>query len=219
MSPNRATLTILGLYEYNSNDLFSELVIPDGIDTTLLINNILLDCMNFELLYPDYDFMRNIIGIWSNRELDTWNRIKELADLEYNPIENYDRYENSTDAENRQKNNAKTDNISNSAKSNSINTSDDLTRVAGYNADTLGVQDRKTGSSVTNSDAGGESNQSTSENETENSGRVHSSRVHGNIGVTTPAQMITSEIEMYPYLNLIKVITNSFKQTFCLLVY
>lgn len=219
MSLNRATLTILGLMAYDSENLFSDFNIPDGVDKELTINNILFECGGLELLYPDYDYMQNAIALWSERELPTWERIKKLADLEYNPIENYDRYENSTDAENRQKTNAKNDNISNSAKSNSVNSSDDVNRVAGYNSDTLGVESRNTGSGVSHGETSGNSSQDTQENESENTGRVHSSRIHGNVGVTTPAQMIESELEIYPYLNLVNIITDSFKKRFCLLVY
>ena len=41
----------------------------------------------------------------------------------------------------------------------------------------------------------------------------------GNIGVTTSQQMLEQEIEVSAKLNVIKMIVESFKERFCLLVY
>ena len=41
----------------------------------------------------------------------------------------------------------------------------------------------------------------------------------GNIGVTTSQQMLEQEIELSAKLNVIKMIVDSFKERFCLLVY
>ena len=39
---NKQFLSILGMYNYD-NTIFDNLIIPDGVDKELLINNILLD--------------------------------------------------------------------------------------------------------------------------------------------------------------------------------
>lgn len=41
----------------------------------------------------------------------------------------------------------------------------------------------------------------------------------GNIGVTTSQQMLEQEIEVAAKLNVMKIITESFKERFCILVY
>lgn len=48
---------------------------------------------------------------------------------------------------------------------------------------------------------------------------THTSRIHGNIGVTTSQQMLESELEVAPKLNIMNIIIESFKNRFCLLVY
>lgn len=217
-SPNRATLSIWGLMDYDDT-LFDDAVFPESIDGNLLIYNICLECAELELLYPDWDFMKVAISAWSYKELPTWERIANLAGLEYNPIENYDRMENSVDNESRKRDTLRNDSIENSSKGNSVNSDDRLERVAGFNSDALGVKSKSTTGNVSNVSNSGESTQTVTEGETDNTGRVHSSRIHGNIGVTTPAQMITSEIELAPQLNVINYIVNSFKQRFCLMVY
>ena len=47
----------------------------------------------------------------------------------------------------------------------------------------------------------------------------HTSRIHGNIGVTTSQQMLEQELEVAPKLNITNYIVDSFKKRFCLLVY
>ncbi len=215
---NRATLSILGLMEFDDT-LFSDIVLPPGVDSELVVDAICMDCAELELLYPDWDCMKEFIAIWSNRELSTWQKLADMAALEYNPIENYDRIEDSTDNESRVKSNNKNDSITNASRGNSVNSTDDTTRVAGYNSDTLAVQDKGSGASASTSNASGESTQTTRETETDSAGRVHSSRIHGNIGVTTPAQMITSELELAPKINVVNYIADSFKRRFCLMVY
>ena len=88
-------VSILGLYNFNE-DIFSELLLPDGVDKDILVPSILAECSDFNLLYPDYDFMRFMIGVWSKNEQDIWAAMQESTELEYNPIENYDRYESIT---------------------------------------------------------------------------------------------------------------------------
>ena len=217
-SPNRATLSIIGLMTYDDS-LFNGLSVPDGVDGDLVATNICFECMELELLYPDWDIMNFLIAEWSYKELPTWERIYKLSQLDYNPIENYDRLENSVDSESRKRDTLRNDNIDTSSKGNSVNSNDTLERVAGFNSDALGVKGKTTTGNVSNASNSGETKQTVTEGETDNSGRVHSSRIHGNIGVTTPAQMITSEMELAPKLNIVNYITESFKQRFCLLVY
>ena len=217
-SPNRATLSILGLYQYDDT-IFDDISLPTSVDENILIPNLLAECAELELIYPDWDFMKMMIDAWSEKELPTWERIAELAALEYNPIENYDRREDAVDTENRKRDTNRTDTIENTSNGNSVNNTDTLNRVAGFNTPALGVKDKSTTGNVSTVNNSGESKQSVIEGETDNSGRTHSSRIHGNIGVTTPAQMITSEMELAPQLNVINYIIKSFKQRFCLLVY
>ena len=48
---------------------------------------------------------------------------------------------------------------------------------------------------------------------------TRTSRIHGNIGVTTSQQMLEQELEVAPKLNIMNIIIESFKNRFCLLVY
>ena len=68
-----ATLSILGLYNYDST-IFDNLVTPFE-DNENLIQNILMECAELEILYPDADFMKFAIGAWSQKQLPIWNKL------------------------------------------------------------------------------------------------------------------------------------------------
>ena len=92
------TFTILGLYNFD-NRVFSELALPAGfseVDKNTIIGNILGECAELEILFPNWDTCRTMIGLWSKINLAVWDRIFTAANLEYNPIENYNRTETET---------------------------------------------------------------------------------------------------------------------------
>lgn len=86
---NQTFLTIFGLYKYNQ-DIFDDMVIPEGVDRETLLNEIFIKCSNMSLVYPDYDFMKLAIKNWSKSELDIWNRLYEAFTEEYDPLWNVD---------------------------------------------------------------------------------------------------------------------------------
>ena len=49
--------------------------------------------------------------------------------------------------------------------------------------------------------------------------RTIEGNIHGNIGVTTTQQMMEQEIQLLPKINLLKLMVDSFKNRFCVLVY
>ena len=92
-----ATMSILGLYQYN-NQLFDGLRLPEGVDRETLVNNLLAETAEFEVLYPDVEFMANMIAVWSGKELPVWEKLESTLHYDYDPISNYDRHEESTDS-------------------------------------------------------------------------------------------------------------------------
>jgi hypothetical protein len=50
-----------------------------------------------EVLYPNPVVFKNLLGVWSQKNLDVWNRLYATTQYEYNPIENYNRYEEGSD--------------------------------------------------------------------------------------------------------------------------
>ena len=91
-----AKLTLIGLYEWDES-LFNDMILPEGIDKDLLIQSLLLEKGEFEALYANPGFMKNAIKIWSMKWFRTFAEWLKGTQATWNPIYNYDRYEESTD--------------------------------------------------------------------------------------------------------------------------
>lgn len=90
-----AWLSLLGLYHYD-NDLFNELALPEEIDREDFIMNLLSECAELEVIYPDGEIMRQMIGAWSRSRLNTWERIAAVLYENYDPFVNIKRDETRT---------------------------------------------------------------------------------------------------------------------------
>ena len=92
-----ATMSVWGIYQI-SPTLFDGLSVPDGIDKENVKDNILLQSENLEVLYSNPDFLKAAITVWSTERLPIWEKLYATTQYEYNPIENYDRYEQGTNS-------------------------------------------------------------------------------------------------------------------------
>ena len=91
-----AKITLLGLYQWD-NDLFKDMILPDGIDKDLLIQSLMLKGGEFEVLYADPAFMRRGIAVWSSKWFRTFSEWLRGTQASWNPIHNYDRFEDIKD--------------------------------------------------------------------------------------------------------------------------
>ena len=86
------TLSPLGLYRWDET-IFDLMQIPSELDKPTLIDNLLSETAELEVLYPNPVVFKNLVGVWSAKQIDIWNRLYATTQYEYNPIENYNRYE------------------------------------------------------------------------------------------------------------------------------
>ena len=86
------TMSPLGLYRWDDT-IFDLMQIPSALDKPTLIDNLLTETAELEVLYPNPVVFKNLVGVWSAKQLDIWNRLYATTQYEYNPIENYNRYE------------------------------------------------------------------------------------------------------------------------------
>ena len=91
-----AKWTLMGMYNYD-NTIFNEMLLPTGIDADLFKSSLLIEKGEFEVLYPDPDFMKNAIKIWSAKWFRTFSEWLRGTQAQFNPIYNYDRYEEGWD--------------------------------------------------------------------------------------------------------------------------
>ena len=87
-----ATLSPLGLYTWDET-IFDLMRIPEALDKNTLIDNLLTETAELEVLYPNPVVFKNLVGVWSAKQIDIWNRLYATTQYEYNPIENQNRYE------------------------------------------------------------------------------------------------------------------------------
>lgn len=90
--------TLIGMQEYETT-LFDTLELPEGYDKQTFIDSLLLEHGEKCVLYTDPDFMKYSIGIWSRKWRLELTRIYEALTAEYNPLYNYDRFEEISDGE------------------------------------------------------------------------------------------------------------------------
>lgn len=235
------SLSVLGLYKFNDH-LFDDMILPTGLDNTdrqTVIGNILRKCAELEILYPDYDFCKEMIGLWSKFKKPEWDRIYKLQTMSYNPIENYDRTEietTTTDmADTHSGNDTRAESGSDTQliKSNSTETNSgtDSTgnSITSYDSNQYQPHDKTDfihGHTVKD-DSSGNTSTMYGKNETFTHGEkiaregevTRELHISGNIGTMTVQDMATQEIELSAKLNIFEIIADSFKETFCLLVY
>ena len=199
-------LSSLGMYNYNDT-LFDNLQLPSGINKDDVIDSILFETAELELLYSDYDYLKDLIGLWSKRELPTWEKLLELFNEDYNPLYNVDAWETLT--ENRDLHGTR--NIEESG-----NNTEDATntiKVTGFNNNSF------TNSEQTTVDVD-RNNTSNSDEISSDTGTITTTnRRYGNIGVTMSQQMVDAEMRVRPKMNIINYITESYKKRFCLMIY
>lgn len=220
-----ARLSIQGLYQWD-NTIFDELQLPELVDRDSLINTILVDFSDIEVLYPNSDVMKNVIGIWSTARLPVWEKLESTLHFDYNPIENYDRNEEWNDTNTRtntiNKNETRDLTSSNTSDENTSNNSDITEQITAYDSDELVTSGKTTSENTGNTtidstitDTGTVKNNDT-ENENTTNKRV--GRAHGNIGVTTTQEMIEAERKCVMF-NMIDVIKKEFADKFLIMVW
>lgn len=241
----RATLSILGLYQREPT-LFDELELPAGMKKDVLIDNILYEAASLEAYYPDPSFMKFMIGRWSFMNQNVWQKLYDTTVLEYNPIYNYDRTEEwtenekmldgrtaaSTETETRNLATGETSRTDSNGDVTTTGTMKTELNVSGYNEvtftpseETIETPDTMTSNNVIvdgTRNATDTGTVSIDKKDTESLDRkrdnLRTGRAFGNIGVTTTQQMIQQERDTVTF-NMYKVITDSFVDRFCLMVY
>lgn len=239
-------MTLYGMYQYDPT-LFDGVTLPEGMDKTLMVNQIIRQSGD---LFPYYQVPPEVklaITEWFTRRKDNFAKLWQGFTADYNPIENYDRHEDSTetpDITHTVANNGKdittsngtntetpniTHTISNSGSDNSTNTAE----VQGFNG-TDYTPNSKTSSEGSSSTSGTDTESGTRTTETddnttttkeasgttkESGTRTYTSRIHGNIGVTTSAQMLQGELALRQSLDIYALIAEEFETDNLIQVY
>ena len=90
-----AQMSLWGLYQVDPT-ILDGLILPTGMDADNLKDNLLLETESMEILYPNTLFLKMAIQVWAAERLDVWTKLYNTTQLVYDPIENYDRREQSS---------------------------------------------------------------------------------------------------------------------------
>lgn len=194
---SKAKITLIGLNNYcvaHGYSLFDQVLIPVGIDRDMLIHSILLRAGEFEVLYPNPDFMQDVINSLFKRWYRTFSKWEQALNIEYDPLSNYDRKEEWTD-------NSKADTTTDST-SNGGNT----LKVSSYDSDAMHDKEMSLGNNKSNIVS-----KSSADNK-------RTGRAYGNIGVTTSQQMLDAELSIARF-NLYNQIADIIVRDICIMVY
>lgn len=202
-------LTLIGATMYRKT-LFDSLALPDGYDKTIFIDSLLLEHGEKSVLYTDLDFLEYSIGAWSRKWSEELKRIYMTLTEAYDPLHNYNRYEEYKDKETGEK--SGTDKTNSSGTNSSTRTPDLTTeqKTAAFNSGDYQptAQTTETGTEKTD----GKFGQEEAGEFSEKNGRTleHTAHLYGNIGTTKSQEMATDEINLRTNGNLYTIATSLF---------
>ena len=207
----QAKISVMGLYQWN-NDLFSLMSIPEGLELDVFVNNLLAEACELELLYPNYEVMKVLIGSWSAKCLPIWEHLYETTQYEYNPIENYNR----TDTGRINRSNTRVHSGTDTETRTTNSQSDEY--IAGFDSVPSGNNDGLVKNDRLENTGGGTNSLAHGEQIADNGLDTTSLTSKGNIGVTTTQKMIREEREIAEF-NIYDKMIRDFIDRFCIEVY
>lgn len=223
-------LTLIGLSNYTNGSIWDNLSLPDGVDSTILIDEILRKGGEFPCIYPDIDFLTYMIGHWSSKWYHNFERWVEADTFDYNPLYNLD-VESTTTEEGY---NASTNSsslvhgttVTHSGNTTSSTTSDETTTDSKAAMDASAFQN--TQKEVTNGSgsllgttSGSDVTTGTDTTSGSDSGNHFITTIEkraGNQGVTMSQDMLLAEYNVRKW-NLYDHISDIFVNEFCICIY
>ena len=198
------TSTLWGMeqyFNYKSQSLFQDILLPDGVNKRTLVNTILVEAGELEIMYPNGDFLKVAIDTWFDRKYQMLERWVKAINTDYKPLENYNRTEKWSLTANGSTANTGTKN----ATTTNTGSKDSTTSNTGSKNSTVKDTDKDTGSDTTSGTESTTTSDSTtvgaqtSTDETQvsafnSSGYSPSEKVSSNVGGRTDSSSGTGKV-------------------------
>lgn len=194
-------INLIGMYNYDER-LFRYLELPEGVDKDTFINNILLRFGERIVLYTNAEFYAQAIGMWGRKWNKSFIRILQAIDAEYNPIHNYDRFEEYTDTERVDRD----FDSKNTSTNNTTSTATNENKVSAFNSSDYQPDSQSLDGATSSNNYGATAKSAEDMDRT----LKHTAHLYGNIGVTTSAQMQKEVMELYKNHNIYDIIGDVF---------
>lgn len=205
----RTIIPLATLYDYD-NSIFTD-IYAKGVSKEQLIEHFLLSYGDLTPVYQDPKYLRRHVTSVARSLQWTIDHLWEITQLDYNPIENYDRIERWTDSGNGTFQKGRVDTEETYQKGSATTTfgkvSDATHKVAAFNSRTPEVANTDSiadSGSDTQSFTPDTSNGSVTNGlDSSTTNVIHEGRIHGNIGVTTSQRMMRAEIDLTKAYNFL----------------
>lgn len=228
--------TILDDYElpdtiYINPDYQDEPTYSITLDHDIMSSNIIIRCGQLTPRYNEPDVFKAALNLWFKTHKWNIEHLMRLACQNYNPLENYDRWEHlrgtntlgGTDTETHSGSDITTTSDNETETHSGTDTTEETT--SAMNASTYQPADKSTlahGETI-QTNSSGNVNLAHGENINTNYGKtdtnVDNNHMHGNIGTTTFTQMATEEIDLVNTFNIYQNIVSLIENDLFLCVY
>lgn len=163
---------------------------------------IMKELYNFDFENTSHSIPLPISTNWCNmfdmKYHNKYKRILEMIDVDYSPIENYDRYEDLNQRKNE------TGNHSNTGGGTNTGTETTVEQIEGFNSSSFSDSNKSTRTdnlSHTTTDSG---------SYVDSGQTIETNHIHGNIGVTTSDQMLSGFLDFWGNFNLLEMMCRDF---------
>lgn len=194
--------------------LFDGVVVPSPLDADSVRSAIMLQCGLQTPLYSEPETMAEAIRHWFASRAWTFAHLVKILESEYSPIENTDRYDETTRTITRALDRTDTGSEDESRETeSSIETdNEDINTVSAFNTDDWDNSSKRNtaGSTNGNENITGERTTKNIADEDENTLDKFTQHMHGNIGVTSNQDMINQELDLLQRFNVYEWIAKEF---------
>lgn len=232
---NSVTVSIVSMYNYDDT-IFDAMVLPTQVDKPTLVSNLLLQCAEQDVLYPDIEMLKSSIGFWSAKNLRAWQMYADsLLKEDYDPFTDYDRNEIYEETRDLSDEHSHTGTVSDSGthggtvgNTGTTGSTDNTTqKVAGFNSESL------VNAQSADSTHSGSSSDTTTYNETQGNTRTynegqdithsgtisHTLHQYGNSALGTNQDIIEKELRIRNLYRVYDLIIRDFKNDFLIQIY
>lgn len=188
------------------NDLFNDIMLPDGIDHDTVVNTILMESALNTPMYPEHDLFKMMIQNFFRKYYNNFDRYNRAMNEEYVPNENYHKTDERTIRDNVNKVQNLDGKQVNSLNENANN---ENFRMA-FDANDYKRTDRSTGN-TTNNDTYKQNDKTTTDS---NRNGTIITNSHGLTGVYTNQRLVEDEVKLRSKYNVYKYISDLFYDEF-----
>lgn len=199
-------MNLNNLMKLYDNDLFNDILLPEGIDHDTVVNTILSESALNTPMYPEHDLFKMMIQNFFRKYYNNFDRYNRAMNEEYVPNENYHK----TDERNIRDNVNKVQNLD-GKQVNSLNenANNENFRMA-FDANDYKRTDSST-SNTTNNDTYKQNDKTTTDS---NRNGTIITNSHGLTGVYTNQRLVEDEVKLRSKYNVYKYISDLFYDEF-----